>query len=64
MALYEYVCKKKKCKHVMEKIIFNVQEEAVLKCEKCGGEVKRTLSVFNFEVHGYSAANQYSKGKK
>lgn len=63
MALYEYVCKK--CKHTMEKIIFNEKEEADLRCEHCNGKkLKRILSPVNFEIHGYNAANRYSKEKK
>jgi predicted nucleic acid-binding Zn ribbon protein len=48
----------------MEKLIFNDKEEAALVCEKCGDKkLKKVMSTFGFEVHGFNAANSYSKKK-
>ena len=62
MALFEYKCIKKKCSHVMEKIIFNQDEEDELRCEKCKGKVKKIMSVCSPpDIRGYSDSNGYSK---
>jgi len=62
MALFEYKCVKKKCSHIMEKIIFNQDEEDALRCEKCKGKVVKIMSVPGRpEIHGLSAANGYSR---
>jgi putative FmdB family regulatory protein len=63
MALYEYLCENKKCKHKMEKIVFNKDEEKALVCEKCQGKkLKKILSVCSPpDIRGYSYGNGYSK---
>lgn len=62
MPLHDYVCKK--CKLVEERLIFNEREESALRCSKCHGKVKKQISAANFEVHGFSADNGYSKKPK
>jgi len=62
MPIHEFVCKK--CKHEMEKLVFNEREEKALRCEKCGAKVKKQLSTFSFEVNGFNDSNGYSKKKE
>lgn len=64
MPIYEYVCKKEKCKQKepFEKLVFGRDEEQAVRCPACGGKVKQLLSShFSIEIHGYSAANGYTK---
>ena len=63
MPIYEYVCKKEKCKQKepFEKLVFGYDEERAVRCPVCGGKVKQVLSLSNIEVHGYSNANGYSR---
>lgn len=66
MPIYEYVCKKKKCKQKepFEKLVFGTKEEEAVRCPVCGGKVKQVLSPSNIEIHGFSEANGYSKKKE
>ncbi len=66
MALYEYVCMNKKCKHRMEKIIFSEDEEKALRCEKCNAKkLKKIMSVCSPpDVRGLNAANGYTRTKE
>lgn len=61
MPLREYECKK--CKHVMEKIVFFGEKEDFV-CEKCGSKVEKIMSTFSFDVNGFSEANGYSRKKE
>jgi len=62
MPLIEVVCKNKKCKHLMEKLVFGDKEEEALRCEKCKGKVKKIMSVPGRpEIHGFSDSNGYSR---
>lgn len=46
MPIYVYKCVK--CKAEEEKLVRNTSEYKVPACEKCGGELKKTLAPFDF----------------
>jgi putative FmdB family regulatory protein len=65
MPLFEYECRKKKCKtKKFEKLVFGDKEEAEVRCPECGGKVKKLLSGFVYEMNGFNADNGYSRKKE
>jgi putative FmdB family regulatory protein len=62
MPLYEYECRKKKCKTKrFEKLVFGDEEDKAVRCPECKGKVKKIMSVFSHEINGFNADNGYSK---
>lgn len=59
MPLYEYVCPK--CNKKVEKLVFGKEVDELPLCEKCKKPMKRILSTFGFDIHGFSEKNGYSK---
>jgi putative FmdB family regulatory protein len=62
MPIYEFVCKNEKCKCEFEKLVN--KDIKTTTCPHCGRRAKKVISAANFEVHGYNAANKYSKESK
>ena len=59
MPLYEYECPK--CKKTVEKLLFGKEVDEKQLCPKCKNPMKRILSTFGFDIHGYSYKNEYTK---
>ena len=63
MPTYEYQCQDESCGHRWEDLE-RMTDPPQTKCPKCGKPTAaRLMSRASFKVHGYSAANNYSKGK-
>ncbi len=60
MPIYEYQCKK--CKGVFE-ILQNFNDKPASKCERCGGKLKRLISLSAFHLKG-SGWYETDYGKK
>lgn len=62
MAIYEYKCSK--CMRIIIKSYPIDRFPKTIRCEKCGREAEKLISVSNFNIKGYSYKNGYSKEKK
>ena len=62
MAIYEYKCKK--CMRIIVRSYPMDSFPKTIKCERCGREAEKMISVSNFVMKGYSYRNGYSKEKK
>jgi putative FmdB family regulatory protein len=61
MAIYEYKCKK--CLRIMVRSFPMNACPKTVKCDKCGREAEKMISVSNYIMKGYSYRNGYSKEK-
>ena len=59
MPQYSFKCKV--CKKKFDEI---AKETSTVKCPKCGGTAKRTVTAANFIIKGYSESNGYFKDKE
>jgi putative FmdB family regulatory protein len=62
MPLYEFKCKN--CGKIITKLMSVNEDSSNLLCDQCGGNVKKIISVSNFEIRGFNYSNGYSKKDK
>jgi putative FmdB family regulatory protein len=62
MAIYEYRCRK--CMRIIVRSFPMHNFPKTIRCDKCGREAEKLISVSNFAIKGYSYKNGYSKEKK
>jgi len=64
MPIYEYQCKRKTCKECKD-VLQSIKDKTIPLCDKCGGKMKRILSVSNFDLRGEGFyCNDYYRRKK
>lgn len=59
MPIFEYKCEK--CDRIVEKLLFGKEIDEEQLCSKCRKPMKRILSTYSFDIHGYNEKNGYSK---
>lgn len=59
MPIFEFECKK--CKKTVEKLLFGKEVDEEQLCSKCRKPMRRILSTYSFDIHGYNAKNGYAK---
>jgi len=62
MPYYEYRCNK--CLRIIPRYFPINRFPKTIKCDKCGRQAEKLISVSNYIMKGYSEKNGYSKEKK
>ena len=62
MAIYEFRCKK--CMKITTKSLPISSGKRRTRCDFCGEESEKIVSINTFRIKGYSEKNGYSKGEK